>query len=122
MAKENVKKFYEELKNNKELREKLLKAQENYEGDKSNRQEAAEAIFITVAKEAGFDFTVQELKDGEQEISCEKGISEEELENVSGGVNGCYFIGFGTEPSAGATGINNFHACCFVGIGTDFEF
>ena len=37
MAKENVKKFYEEITKNSDLQEKLTQAQENYSGDKEDR-------------------------------------------------------------------------------------
>ena len=125
MAKENVKKFYEEISKNKELQEKLKKAQESYTGDRSNKAEAAEAIIIPIAKEAGFDFTNEELKKAEMEMAKEKGISEEELENVSGGGGFCLLIGGGSECSAdirSGGGTAAFHACAYVGVGIDVWF
>lgn len=120
MAKENVKKFIEEVSKNKELQEKFLAAQEGYKAEGKTEEEVLEDIVIPMAKETGCEFTVSEYRAAHRDAVIEKGISEEELENVSGGGNWCYFVGFGTEPSAGASGINDFHACCFIGIGTDF--
>lgn len=130
MAKENVKKFYKELSENKQLQEKLAKAQESYAGDPNDRQAAVEAVFLPIAKEAGFDFTAEELKAAEREQMAEKGNSEEELENVSGGGGACLIVGFGSGASAclfaGAqadisSGVNTNavggHVCAFVGVG-----
>ena len=78
MAKENVKKFYEKLANDKALQEKLAKAQKGYTRDLNDRQTIVETIFLPIAKEAGFDFTAEELKAAERELVEEKGISEEE--------------------------------------------
>ena len=123
MAKENVKKFYEKLANDKALREKLAKAQESYTGDLNDRQTIVETVFLPIAKEAGFDFTAEELKAAERELVEEKGISEEELENVSGGGGLCIFIGGGSDCSADGRIAHNgnrlFHACAFIGFGVD---
>ena len=122
MAKENVKKFYQKLANDKALQEKLAKAQEGYEGDLNDRQTIVETVFLPIAKEAGFDFTAEELKAAERELVEEKGISEEELENVSGGWGFCCLIGGGSDVSAdgvcGPGGVAG-HACAFLGIGVD---
>ena len=49
---------------------------------------------LPIAKEAGYDFTAEELKSAEKELAVEKGISEEELENVCGGtVTKCFLLG-----------------------------
>lgn len=110
MAKENVKKFYEEISENRELREKLQKAQQDYTGDKDDRGAVLEAVLFPIAKEAGYEFTAEELKEAEKELLAEKGISEEELENVSGGILGCFVIG----TSDGAKAI----ACMGSGLGS----
>ena len=130
MAKESVKIFYKELSENKELQERLAKAQESYAGELNNRQAVVEAVLLPVAKEAGYDFTAEELKAVEREQAEEKGIREEELENVSGGSGGCFIIGLGSGASvcvrAGvqadiSSGVNTNAAgdyiCAFVGVG-----
>ena len=122
MAKENVKKFYQELSNDKALQEKLTKAQESYTGDLNDRQKIVETVFLPIAKEAGFDFTAEELKAAEREVAEVKGISEEDLENVSGGWGFCVLIGGGTDVSAdgvcGTCGVAG-HACAYLGVGLD---
>ena len=95
MAKENVRKFYEKLESSKELQEKLVKAQESYIGDKADREAVLETVLLPIAKEAGYDFTISEYKNAQREAMAEKGMSEEELENVSGGGSFCFLIGFG---------------------------
>ena len=94
MAKENVKKFLEELSTNKELQEKFMEAQKGYEAEGKGEEEIFEDIVLPIAKEAGFEFTVSEYHIVQREAMAEKGISEEELENVSGG-GFCFLIGFG---------------------------
>ena len=105
MAKENIKKFYEDLAKNEELQKKLTQAQESYIGEPSDRKAAAEAILIPVAKEAGYDFTVEEICRFEREKAVERGISEEELENVSGGTLKRFaWDGSGSFPISGTDG------------------
>ena len=94
MAKENVKKFLEELSTNKELQEKFLAAQKGYEVEGKSEEEIFEDIVLPIAKEAGFEFTDSEYRAIQRDVVAEKGISEEELENVSGG-GFCFLIGFG---------------------------
>lgn len=82
-----------------------------------------ETVFLPIAKEAGFDFTAEELKAAERELVEEKGISEEELENVSGGGGFCFFIGGGNDCSADARaggGVIAAHACAYFGLGIDW--
>ena len=94
MAKENVKKFLEELSTNKELQEKFMAAQKGYEAEGKGEEEIFEDIVLPIAKEAGFEFTDSEYRAIQRDVMAEKGISEEELENVSGG-GLCLCIGFG---------------------------
>lgn len=100
MAKENVGKFYEELAKNAELQEKIKQAEENYDGDTADKDLAVNTIIIPLAKEHGFDFTAQELREYEKEQMQAHNLSEEELENVSGGGAGCFLIGFSSEGNA----------------------
>ena len=120
MAKENVKKFYQKLSNDKALQEKLAKAQESYGGAPNDRQTIVETVFLPIAKEAGFDFTAEELKAAERELVEEKGISEEELENVSGGAGFCFFIGGGSDCSIDTRTVIAFHACAYIGFGLSY--
>ncbi|MCR5288430.1 MAG: Nif11-like leader peptide family natural product precursor [Treponema sp.] len=69
MAKENVKKFFEKLAKDEELKKALAAAQTD--------------ALIAVAKKAGFDFTIEELTS--QTKADSKEISDEALEGVAGG-------------------------------------
>ena len=93
MAKENVKKFLEELTTNKELQEKFIVAQKHYEVEGKSEEEVFEDIVLPIAKEAGYEFTINEYRGAQRDAIAESSISEEELENVSGGWSGCYVIG-----------------------------
>ena len=104
MAKENVKKFLEELSTNKELQEKFMAAQKGYEAEGKGEEEIFEDIVLPIAKEAGFEFTDSEYRAIQRDVMAEKGMSEEELENVSGG-GFCFLIGFGKSEGA----------CVFIG-------
>ena len=120
MAKENVKNFYEVLVNSKELQEKLKELEKNYTGDVNDRRAVAEAILIPAAKEAGYEFTVEELKSVEKERAEEGAVSEEEMELVGGGLDGvCVLIGSSMdfEQSADASYQKGAHACAFLGVG-----
>lgn len=134
MAKEDVGKFYEELVKNKDLQEKLKKAQDGYDGDKNDRDEVAEKILIPVAKEAGYEFTISDMCLYEKEQLVKQGVSEEELENITGGksdggfcaVIGCcsgfdlgiciIWGGVASDMTEGMVGIGAY-LCWNVGIG-----
>ena len=98
MAKENVKKFLEELSTNKELQEKFMAAQKGYEVEGKSEEDIFSDIVLPIAKEAGFEFTDSEYRAIQRDVMAEKGMSEEELENVSGGWSVC--VGFGISNSS----------------------
>ena len=92
MAKENVGKFYEKLTQDAALAEKLNAMDKDFAekngastDDAAMREKAAEAIVLPLAKEAGLPFTLEELKEYEQEQLKEMTLSEDELEQVAGG-------------------------------------
>lgn len=117
MAKENVAKFYEKLVEDATLAEKLndldkafAAKNEGVADDIAMREQAATAIVIPLAKEVGLPFTLEELKEYEQEQLAGMALSDDELEQVAGGrIPG----GGGCESSK-----NYAHgACAFLGIG-----
>ena len=130
MAKENVKKFYDEISKNKELQEKFVAAQKGYETEGKNNDEIFEDIVLPIAGEAGYEFTMSEYREAQRDAIIERGISEEELENVSGG-GFCLLLGFGVMSAGGCLGdgieatptSDNFikgvgaTACAYIGIG-----
>ena len=92
MAKENVGKFYDKLAQDAALAEKLnaldKKFADTNEGsadDTAMREKAIEAVIIPLAEEAGLPFTLEELKEYEQEQMKEMNLSEDELDQVAGG-------------------------------------
>ena len=72
MSKENVKAFMDKLATDKDLQAKV-----------NDRARAVEAVIIPAAKEAGFEFTIEELKEYEADNSGK--VSKEELGAVAGG-------------------------------------
>lgn len=93
MAKENVKKFSQEVLANKELQEKIMAAQKDYDVEGKSEEEIFEDILLPIAKETGFEFTISEYKSAQRDTMAEKELSEEELENVSGGGWNCFIFG-----------------------------
>ena len=92
MAKENVGKFYEKLAQDAALAEKLNALDKDFaekngasSDDAAMREKAVEAIIIPLAKEVGLPFTLEELKEYEQEQMKEMNLSEGELDQVAGG-------------------------------------
>ena len=92
MAKENVGKFYDKLAQDAALAEKLNEMDKDFAekngtsvDDAAMREKAVEAIIIPLAKEAGLPFTLEELKEYEQEQLKEMNLSEDELDQVAGG-------------------------------------
>ena len=92
MAKENVGKFYEKLAQDAALAEKLNALDKDFaeknEGsadDAAFREKAAEAIVLPLAREIGLPFTIEELKEYEQERLKKMNLPENGLEQVAGG-------------------------------------
>ena len=83
MAKENVKKFFEEVSKNADLQKQLTAATEKNEAEIAKAvKEQAEAV-ASVAKGAGFDFTAEELI----AVAMPEGgqLDQSELDAVAGG-------------------------------------
>ena len=127
MAKANVGKFYEKLAQDAALAEKLTALDKNFAekngtsaDDAAMREKAVEAVIIPLAKEEGLPFTLEELKEYEQEQLKEMNLSEDELDQVAGGrkgggINACAFLGFGL----GKTTKKGNTAVCFIIGGSD---
>ena len=115
MAIENVKAFYEALETDTELQAKINAADAAYTGDVDDKVAAAAAIILPIAKEAGFDFTAEELNAYESKAASsdeEFEFSEDELEAVAGGYAICFFIGFGKSKNK-----NSGALCKHIGFG-----
>ena len=112
MAKANAAKFYEKLQNDAALAEKLNEMDKDFAekngtsaDDAAMREKAAEAIILPLAQEAGLPFTLDELKEYEQEQLKGLNLSEDELEQVAGGV---------PKNTNSRNGVN---ACAYIGVG-----
>lgn len=112
MAKANAAKFYEKLQNDAALAEKLNEMDKNFAekngtsaDDAAMREKAAEAIILPLAQEVGLPFTLDELKEYEQEQLKGLNLSEDELEQVAGGV---------PKNTNSRNGVN---ACAYIGVG-----
>jgi hypothetical protein len=131
MAKENVGKFYAKLQEDAALAEKLNALDKDFaekngasSDDAAMREKAVEAIVIPLAEEVGLPFTLEELKEYEQDQMKNMTLSEDELDQVAGGRKAkstpnsrkkgggayCAFlgVGFGTVERKGNS------AYCFV--------
>ena len=116
MAKENVGKFYDKLAQDAALAEKLNALDKDFaeknEGsadDIAFREKAVAAIVIPLAEEVGLPFTLEELKEYEQDQMNNMTLSEDELDQVAGG----------KEPKGrGENGKPSYKAACaIVGVG-----
>ncbi|MCR5045817.1 MAG: Nif11-like leader peptide family natural product precursor [Treponema sp.] len=115
MAKENVKKFFEEVSKNADLQKQLKAATEKNEAEIAKAVKAQAEAVVSVAKGAGFDFTADEFltagapKDSKLDMN--------ELDAVAGGKRagaGCFIIGVGWGGASVGGGGN---ACYVIGIG-----
>ena len=87
MSVEQVKAFFEKVKEDSALAQKLKDAETAYTGDKSDKDVAFAAIVIPIAAQAGFNFTAEDFKAA---FEAEEGeVSEDELDAVAGGSDSC---------------------------------
>lgn len=93
MAKEDVRGFLEELSRNEGLQAKMKALQDAYTGDPEDREAMVEAVVLPVASEAGFEFTVDDIKELEAEAPEGSEVNEDELAAIAGGC--CLFWGLG---------------------------
>ena len=83
MSVEQAKAFFQKVKEDPELAQKIKDAQAAYKGDTSDKEAAIAAVVIPIAAEAGFNFTAEDVK-----AAFDKGegeASEDELDAVAGG-------------------------------------
>jgi hypothetical protein len=92
MAQENVKLFKEKLASSEDLKKRCAELEAAYTGDKQDREAVAKAVIMPLAEEAGLPFTLEEFKADETKEGC---LSDDALENVSGGQGFCFVVGAG---------------------------
>ena len=115
MAKENIKAFFEALSKDETIQKAMKEKELGYTGSKEDREAVIKAVLIPVAEEAGYTFTLEELKELEKGMREEGELAENELESVAGGTDDwgvwgvCFLAGIG----GGGT-------CVVVGFGFCF--
>ena len=114
MAKENVKKFFEEVSKNADLQKQLNEATKANEAEIAKAVKAQAEAVASVAKKAGFDFTAEDfLSAGAPDNSK---LDMNELDAVAGGEGFCAWIGGTTKTEA-----HDAYACAFIGIGWGYN-
>ena len=117
MAKENVKAFFEALSKDEALQQALKEKEVAYTGMKENREAVVAEVLIPVANAAGYDFTLEELKEFESSMQAEGELAEDELEAIAGGVQVwgiCVVAGFGYGTTCFILGAS---LCVVAGLG-----
>ena len=132
MSTASVKAFFEALNSNRDLVEKLAAADKAFgekhkseEKNETTRLAAAEEIIIPVAKEAGFNFTINDLVafEAANAPNEDEEIDDGELAQVAGGtgdwgagISYCMsMIGMGVGCQSGDNGTT---VCAAIGIGS----
>ncbi len=133
-----VKDFYEKFATDKDFQKKLDELQkEATEGlelplAQDKKEEIIKDVIIPFAKEQGFDFSIEDIKEFEQSIIEQ--LDEKQLENIAAALKGlghvrCYFLGLGfgviggydyTECYGGCSGNVPFKSggfCIMLGFG-----
>ncbi len=108
----NFEQFYEDVKTNPELQQKLSTAQAKI---KSNDPKAAFEQILPVIREAGYDFSLEELEAyaKEHQPNADGEMSLDELDAVAGG-GGCFLVGFDVGTFCIAIGADNVGFGCFL--------
>jgi predicted ribosomally synthesized peptide with nif11-like leader len=112
MAKEAVLGFYEKLQKDTALQEKIKAAEKSYAGDKEDRETIAKEIILPIAKAAGFDISLDDIKEYEKNLYKEGEVSDGELQQVAGGSS----IGFCVVYGVGKGGKSDFAGCFLAGV------
>ena len=118
MAKENVGKFYDKLAQDAALAEKLNALDKKFDesneaslDDAAMREKAAAAIVLPLAEEIGLPFTIEELKEYEEEQLREMTLSDDELDQVAGG-----YLKDSSDSSKSKRVDCNHAACAYIGV------
>ena len=97
MVTESVKAFFDALSKDEALQQALKEKEVAYTGMKEDREAIVKEVLLPVAEEAGYDFTMKELKEFEKGMRAEGELGEDELEAVAGGLTWglCLMVGIG---------------------------
>jgi predicted ribosomally synthesized peptide with nif11-like leader len=131
MSTENIRLFYDALAKDEALQDKFKGLMKKYEGQKPDQQQGdaiCEEECLPIAKEAGFDFTLEELAEYRHNAASTtaRQLSEDELAVVAGGLCVCVAVGYGTLHNGdalcscvgwGAGSMYSQYCQCFLGGG-----
>ena len=101
MSVENAKKFYEALSQDEAMKQKFVELSQKYQGqqmDEAKAMATMEQEALPLAKQLGYEFSLDELKAyGEemQQADMNRELSDSELEAVTGGGYFCLIGGGG---------------------------
>ena len=101
MSAENVKKFYEAVSRDEALKQKFIELSQKYQGqsmDEAKGMSILEQEALPIAKQLGYEFTIDDLKSYGEEMkqanmNCE--LSDEEMQAVAGGIQAAICVLFG---------------------------
>ena len=110
MAKETVKKFFDEVSKNADLQKQLKAATEKEEAEIAKDVKAQAEAVVEVAKKAGFDFSADEFLSAG--ASGDKKLDMNELDAVAGGW--CFFVGTSQAGMVCAVISEGRHGLCFL--------
>lgn len=85
MSVEQVKAFFQKVKTDSALAQKLKYAEAAYTGDTSDKELIVAVVVIPIAAAAGFNFTLDDFKAFVDNSEGE--ASEDELDVIAGGIN-----------------------------------
>lgn len=112
MAKENVKKFFEEVSKNEDLKKQLKAATEKSSAEIAKDVKAQVQAVVEVAKKAGFDFSADDLLSaGASEGSK---LDMNELDAVAGGW--CFFVGTSSDMVCPVVSVGRSGWCLLLGF------
>ena len=112
MAKENVKKFFEEVSKNADLQKQLKAATEKNEAEIAKAVKAQAEAVVSVAKGAGFDFSADEFLSAG--ASGDKKLDMNELDAVAGGW--CFFVGTSSDMVCPVVSVGRSGWCLLLGF------
>ena len=117
----NVKLFLGKIHSDEALYTKLVETSKNYTGEKTD-EAIWDSVIGPLAEETGFDITLDDYKAYVDDVKASSELSDDELEQVAGGISFCFILGFGSKPETGngsrVTGQEDgLGACAYVGIG-----
>ena len=130
MSIEAVKNFYERIASDEEFQNKLNELQDKATKGlelplaPDKKEEMVKDIIIPFAKEQGFDFSIEDIKEFEKSIIEQ--LDEEQLKDISAGLDGigilasmCEVIGFGAGVGGSCKdeGVDYGGICFLLGFG-----